>query len=496
MRPSIISSLHGNSCMFLQQQSGRQSKVKMTMKVISLLSYSSLITLSAVVPSFTLAFAPRNPIKRSSRQVNLIGQDRQCIYHPSLVATTALRAATPTEEDLKRFKSYGEASRKFRRSYFSHSDWLKARADDRFLYNLSSILRSGIVRQLSKEIVLVASIASFICIYNAIFIAGYDDFAGFHHPPVFDTILPVLKLPSEPFTFASPSLGLLLVFRTNTAYKRWDEGRKAWGAIINSCRTCVRLGTVWYEQSQASSSRSAAASKELLERLSDAVWSFPRSLQFHLLGPLEDGANYARDLQQLRDQQYAQDLLAVRHKPTRALKEITTVLHAMPFESVIYQVETEKAVTTLCDSLGACERIFTSPPPMFYSRHTARFLVTWLFLLPLCLWDRFGTTWNHWGVIPTIVVISYFLLGIEELAAQMEEPFSILPMDKMTGGIRLSVDEHVDWKSLVDMNDEKENGVVANGDSGSGDDETNRAKDDDYYYVTDLETFLRGHGGS
>jgi putative membrane protein len=52
-------------------------------------------------------------------------------------------------------------------------------------------------------------------------------------------------------------------------------------------------------------------------------------------------------------------------------------------------------------------------------------------------------------LIPASVVIAYFLLGIEELAAQMEEPFSILPMDKMTGGIRLSVDEHVNWKKFA-----------------------------------------------
>ena len=52
-------------------------------------------------------------------------------------------------------------------------------------------------------------------------------------------------------------------------------------------------------------------------------------------------------------------------------------------------------------------------------------------------------------MIPTSCVIAYFLLGIEELAAQMEEPFSIFPMEKMTGGIRLSVDEHVDWKKFT-----------------------------------------------
>jgi hypothetical protein len=43
-----------------------------------------------------------------------------------------------------------------------------------------------------------------------------------------------------------------------------------------------------------------------------------------------------------------------------------------------------------------------------------------------------GSSWNRWAAIPSSVVIAYFLLGIEELAAQMEVPFSILHMDKMT----------------------------------------------------------------
>jgi predicted membrane chloride channel (bestrophin family) len=307
---------------------------------------------------------------------------------------------------------------------------------------LSSILRSSIVRQLAKEITLVGATATFIVVWNALLVAGYDDFSGFHHPALFGNSVPLMKLPSQPFTWSSSSLGLLLVFRTNTAFKRWDEGRKAWGSIINNCRTAARLGTQWADPEQE-------GNKDKLERLADAVWSFPRSLQFHLLGPLEDGVAYARDLQTLGDPQFAADLLAVRHKPTRALREITQVLSSINFKSVIYQVEAEKAVTALCDALGACERIFTSPPPLFYSRHTARFLIVWVFLLPLCLWDPFASTWNHWAMIPTSCVIAYFLLGIEELAAQMEEPFSILPMEKMTGGIRLTADEHVDWKKFT-----------------------------------------------
>jgi putative membrane protein len=120
-----------------------------------------------------------------------------------------------------------------------------------------------------------------------------------------------------------------LVFRTNTAFKLWDKGREAWGQIINSSHTGVRLGTQWSDQE-------ANGSKEKIKRFTDSAWSFPRSLQYHLLGPLEDGADYAQDLQKLSDPKFAADLLAVWHKPTQSLKETTQVLSTLDFKSVIY----------------------------------------------------------------------------------------------------------------------------------------------------------------
>ena len=39
-------------------------------------------------------------------------------------------------------------------------------------------------------------------------------------------------------------ISLLLVFRTNTAYERWWEGRKLWGALVNSSRNfAIKLKT-------------------------------------------------------------------------------------------------------------------------------------------------------------------------------------------------------------------------------------------------------------
>lgn len=41
--------------------------------------------------------------------------------------------------------------------------------------------------------------------------------------------------------------------------------------------------------------------------------------------------------------------------------------------------------------------------------------------------------------------MSFFLLGIEELGIQLEEPFSVLPLHRITSGIGLSAEEHVQW---------------------------------------------------
>lgn len=54
-------------------------------------------------------------------------------------------------------------------------------------------------------------------------------------------ILPALAvLPIEPFQLTSFALSLLLVFRTNSSYGRWYEGRRRFGRITTTCRDICR----------------------------------------------------------------------------------------------------------------------------------------------------------------------------------------------------------------------------------------------------------------
>ena len=106
-------------------------------------------------------------------------------------------------------KTYGETSRKFRRSFFSHKDWLKHRSEDRFLKIVLSTVNSGVVRQLAKEVGFVVATATFVVFWNSLLGEGYSDFSGVHHDPLVHG-LPLMELPITPFTLSSPALGLLL----------------------------------------------------------------------------------------------------------------------------------------------------------------------------------------------------------------------------------------------------------------------------------------------
>lgn len=106
---------------------------------------------------------------------------------------------------------YSERSRPYRRDVFNYDDWVRHRTSDRFAGRLAKLTRSGIARALADEVLLLAYVSSSIALFNALLVAGYDDFSGVHHDPlVYIGGLPLLSLPSMFFTLSSPALSLLL----------------------------------------------------------------------------------------------------------------------------------------------------------------------------------------------------------------------------------------------------------------------------------------------
>jgi len=329
--------------------------------------------------------------------------------------------------------TYGEESRVYRRTVYTSDDWVRHRDPDRFFRNLISLLDSGIVVQLFKEVSAVMLIAFFAVLWNAVAVDGFDDFDGARHESLLH--LPrylLLSLPSGPFNLTSSVLGLMLVFRTNTSYFRWNEARSCWGRIVNHTRNIMRMGSSW--MLTESYEEDPLIRREALADLELAIWEFPRSLQRHLLRAQEDEEVFQMEVRERLAPKDAEALIAATHRPTKALFDLSNAVERLPI-SYIKRIEIDKSIVVLGDMAGACERILSSPVPLVYTRHTARILSLWLLLLPFSLWDPFKETWNHIGMIPCAAVIAFFFFGIEELAVQLEEPFSILPLASLTNSI-------------------------------------------------------------
>ena len=164
-----------------------------------------------------------------------------------------------------------------------------------------------------------------------------------------------------------------------------------------------------------------------LHHVALCTWAFVRCMKRHLSPTEEDEAEFVKELYEKLPAEQAQKIVKAAHRPNRAIQDLSFAIEELPMH-YMRKHEVHQTITIFEDNLGSSERILTSPVPLFYSRHLARFLAAWLLLLPLGLYDTFGKSWNHLAMIPAIVVISTMLFGIEEIGTQLEEPFTVLPM--------------------------------------------------------------------
>ena len=214
---------------------------------------------------------------------------------------------------------------------------------------------------------------------------------------------------------------------------------------INHTRNLNRLANAYYDDTSAATGTATGTTtttttpdvvvvvppekrQEDLNHVALCTWAFVRSMKRHLSPEEEDEAAFCKELyEKLSSPDQANAIIAANHRPNRALQDLSNSIEALPMH-YLRKNEIQQAVTIFEDNLGSSERILTSPVPLFYSRHLARFLAVWLLLMPFGIYDSFATSWNHISMIPVTVVISVMLFGIEEIGTQLEEPFTVLPM--------------------------------------------------------------------
>ncbi|PSC69999.1 low-CO2 inducible [Micractinium conductrix] len=337
---------------------------------------------------------------------------------PVRVSAAADPAVKLTGDDLK------EANRKQMRTVFDFELWRKHRSSARYWRHITGIFESRIVSGLAAPLGYVAALSTTVALYHVLAEAGY----------IMD--VPDLKLASNaPFGLTSFALSLLLVFRTNSSYGRWDEARKMWGLIVNRSRDFVRQGLGYIPDSQP----------ELQNMLCRWTVAYSRSLMCHL----RPGENLEEELKETLPAHELKALLSSTHRPNYVVQVLTAVLKEAQLPTAVTSSRDSTAVvpagaayrmdenlTVFADVTGGCERILRTPIPLSYTRHTSRFMMIWLTLLPFTLWDS-----CRWAMVPISLIVSFLLLGIEEIGVSIEEPFTILPLEVISRTIEGNVKE-------------------------------------------------------
>lgn len=220
-------------------------------------------------------------------------------------------------------------------------------------------------------------------------------------------------------------LSLLLIFRTNTAYDRFYEGRQAWGVLVNNCRNLAIFFNAVLPESDQESRLFFAKS----------IANFPFALKNHLRDiPGVSELELVAEAEQ-------RDLSHFDHKPAGVSSQLwvrTESLYRDGHISESQHINLNQHLTTLMDVCGICERIKSTPIPFSYNLFIKLFIMIYVALLPFTIIIAYG-----YLTIPAVVLTSYVLIGLEMIGEEIEEPFGLerndLPLHQLSQLIRVNV---------------------------------------------------------
>ena len=260
---------------------------------------------------------------------------------------------------------------------------------------------------------------------------------------LFISLLDFLNLPVSLPILSSivPSivLGLLLVFRTNTAYERYWEGRKLWGSLVNTVRNLARQIWVSVDEKEPQD----FTDKKSVLRLLPA---FAVATKLHLRMEYVNA-----ELEHLMSQSQYQKLKSMNNPPLEIAFWIADYLHKQSNQNClnVYQLTAlQKLVDNLVDTLGGCERILKTPIPLAYAIHLKQLLLLYCLSLPFQLVDNLS-----WGTGLVVALVSFTLFGIEEIGIEIENPFghdaNDLPLDSICATMQRNIDDLISLSPSV-----------------------------------------------
>ncbi|MBD2345991.1 bestrophin family protein [Anabaena subtropica] len=260
---------------------------------------------------------------------------------------------------------------------------------------------------------------------------------------VFVSLLYYFKLPvSQPIlgsVIPSIVLGLLLVFRTNTAYDRFWEGRKCWGSIVNNTRNLARQ--IWVSVDEI-----LPKDKEEKIAILNLLVAFAVATKLHLRG--EDVNDELEELMS----SYKYSKIQWMNNPSLEIAFwIADYLQQKYAQNCLnsYQLMSiQQLLNNLVDNLGACERILKTPIPLAYSIHLKQLLLLYCSLLPFQMVESLG-----WWTGIVVSLVSFTLFGIEAIGLEIENPFGYdandLPLDDICKTMKRNIEDLITLSPYV-----------------------------------------------
>jgi len=275
-----------------------------------------------------------------------------------------------------------------------------------WIHLIFTLHKSDTIRVLWKELLYMIAL-SLIIAYVEI-----EYFPDTHH---------ILSNLTTVFSLIGFVISLLLVFRTNTAYDRWWEGRRMWGQLVNDTRNfSVKLSSLIENKED----------KLFFARMvSNFVYSSKEHLREGIIWNELDLTDTEIELLKMKE-----------HIPMSIVQFMYQKLVFLKKSGVITDIDflaIDKNLNGFMDSLGACERIKNTPIPYSYSMFLKKFIFIYTSTLPLAFVSLFG----YYSAIIAVFVF-YIIVSMEVLAEEIEDPFGTddndLPTDSLCEKIKLN----------------------------------------------------------
>lgn len=227
------------------------------------------------------------------------------------------------------------------------------------------------------------------------------------------------------FSLLGIILSIFLVYRTNSAYDRWWEARKQWGALVNNTRNLAIYVHAMFPKED----------KDVRHFMAKHIANFCIALVEHL----REGVKLEK-LVYLSDED--RNIYQTKgHIPNHIAFQIFDRIaegHRLGAINEGDYINIKAQHQSLLDILGACERIKKTPIPFSYAVYLKIFITAYGLLLPFALVNTF-----HMGTIPLVMFVFFSLLGIELMGQEIEDPFGLDCNDLPTGDIAHTIKTNV-----------------------------------------------------